>query len=291
MRRRPLVLAVLAAALWLQPPLTSADGPPYIYRVPDRIQGLNDGAPLWVSKERATGPDGHVAWEEIGEKARESYENIKTWPIGSYTNRSAIEGQPPPYNPYVTGPRPDGIYYGVYHFGLRNVASETLEQQLNNAESLIEGEVIAKTVGFTRRVPITLLSVRVDHFGSSKGLSAETPIAHIFWPVAEFTIGDITFEKGDPDYPAVAPEVGDRILFISAQFHEVVDQTVLRAHPKRMAYGRAGSNVYVPVEWGKSDEGNGTMADIREVFHEVRTLRGMSPVEGAENVSVRAERE
>lgn len=251
MKSKTVLFVALLSAAWLVVVASRADQPaPLVYELRDQIDGLNQGQTLWVSKERASGTGGIVDWEAIGEHARESYENIRSWPVEAYTHRTALEGNPRQYDPYATGPRPDGVYYGVVHgFGRRNLPSATLRQQLDNAESLIEGEVVAKQVGFTRGIPVVLLTVRVDHFGSAKGLSADGPIANIFWPAAKFTIGEITFEKGNPEYPEIAPDVGNRVLFLSAQFHELANQTALWAEPKRMAYGREGSFVHVPVEW------------------------------------------
>ncbi len=284
-----LVAAIVFAASWLQVPAWSSGNPQVVYEIPERIEGLSEGDILWVSKDAATGPDGKVDWDALGEGARESYETIADWPLGYYSDRTP-EGTR--YNLYDTGPRPGGIYHGVVHgFGRRNLPAETLEEQLDNAVSLIEGEVVAKQVGFTRQIPITLLSVRVDHFGDTKGLSVDSPVAHVFWPVAKFSIGSIVFEKGNPDYPEIGPDVGDKILFLSAQYHELTTQTALWADPRRMAYGRAGSNVFVPVEWGKADEGEGTSEHIQEVFDEVRIIRTFSSVEGAKDIVVRTGQE
>lgn len=273
-------LALMLVFLLVIPGVTSSEPlTPDSFEVPRKIEIESEPRPFWVSKEAATGPDGEVDWESLGPGVREKFARFALVPVESYTLSPDHPGGPRKYNPTESGPRPGGFYSGiVFGFGLRNLPSDTLAEQIGNAVSLIDGVVVAKQDGFTRGLPIALLSVRINHFDSSVGAELDSPIANIFWPVTKFSIGSLTFEKGNPEYPVQAPEAGDRILFLSAQFHELPKKRALWADPRRMAYGREGSHAYVPAEWGRGLPGEGTYEDIVAVFDEVRSRRSFLPI-------------
>ncbi len=245
---RAALILMLAAAVQAPLPARAEPGHGLPYAVPSFIQGVQPEQTEWISAERATTDDDHVDWQLLGEDVRRGYEAIRTTPYETIMIRMPGQ-QERELDPYASGPRPDGVYYGQsHHCSFNGPPDETLEDQIENAEAALLGDVIAVTPGFYQGIPYTLLSIRLDRYGGKSHKEPGSPVAHIAYPVAEFTIGDITFYKGDPSFPAT-PEVGDRLLFFSYRWTALSAETVLRAEHDKMAIERADGSVSAPEKW------------------------------------------
>jgi len=204
-------LAIMAAVEAVHPlPEGKSESPPgpvhLLYAAEDPQR------PIWISAELATAEDGSVDWEVLGESIRLTYENLKTWPsviIGT------DERGRPVYDPWTSGPRPDGVYWGpTHHDYIGRPPDGSLEELILHSRYIIRGRLIAQQLGFFDTEPATLLAIRVSHMV----LPDEAPrtkvsaILYVAYPSAEIRIGEYGFFKGDPSFPPL-PDVGDEVMF------------------------------------------------------------------------------
>ncbi len=222
------------------------------YVVPSFIQGAEPELwAEWISAERATTDDDQVEWQLIGDNVRRSYEAIRATAYEYITVRTPGSRELK-YDLTETGPRPDGAYYGQsYYDYYYNPPNRTLEDQIEHAKATLLGEVIAVTPGFYEGIPHSLLSVRLDRYEGKSNRAPGYRVAHVAYPVAKFSIGDITFYKGDPRFPTT-PDVGDRLLFFSYRLEVLSAETILRAEHDKLAIERTGGSVSAPEKWGLS---------------------------------------
>lgn len=179
-----------------------------------RIAG--SGEPLWVSAEAATGPDGILDWETLGEEAYQNFQNLATSPPVPY---SILEGFPGSREMALVAEKrnPDGTITIWYHYGWSSLDMpmgerwQSLEQLATSAHVIYLGTVVGLAEGFFQGGVASLLTIRLDEVLCARSGHQPASEVYLYYPAAQFSIGELNFWKSNPVYPE-RPEVGDRIL-------------------------------------------------------------------------------
>lgn len=192
----------------------------------------SDVAPLWVSAEAATKPDGMVDWELLGEDARRNFRNLERQPPMSFTTFQHVRE----LGALIERTNPDGTTTTIYHYGVSSKESpgdtwRSLEEVARDARAVFLGTVSGVSEGFFDGAVGSLLTVRVEDVLLGSDRHEVESKAYVYYPEARFSIGGLNFWKTNPTYPP-RPDVGDRILLATdGRFPPDAEHLTILPHP------------------------------------------------------------
>lgn len=138
---------------------------------------------------------------------------------------------------------PDGcVHYGpIFHDLVGAPDWGTRKKVLANSDLVVQGTVVGKEFGFKGSVPGQLLKLKADTV--FKAQLEHLDSYYVFFPVGEFSVGDIRICKTDPRFPP-PPEIGDELI-VSVPHRSNPDEPLL----KTAIYGGEG---YITLKGGKA---------------------------------------
>lgn len=211
-------------------------------------------APLWVSAGAATTPAGEVDWALLGDKAHQSYMNL-TQSTPFLRAKPPGDTSPPEYDPASSGKRPDCIYYGNAFFdSLERPPDNTLEGVLKNSPAILRGRIAAMSPGFFKGEPRTLLVVQIQRvLRSSRQYPKELGTIYLAYPRARFTVGDVTFCKGDTDV-TFEPHVGDQVMVFPFQTPQGREGRLIDPRPEELVIENTHRGLVLPRVFTKDKD-------------------------------------
>lgn len=207
--------------------------------------------PVWVSAESATTSAGEVDWAVLGEQAHQSYLNLsRSTPF--LLAKPPGDTSPPEYDPASSGKRPDCVYYGNAFFdSLERPPDKTLEGVLKNSPAILRGRIAAMSPGFFKGEPRTLLVVRIQRvLRTSPQYSKELGTVYLAYPHARFTIGEVTFCKGDTDF-TFEPHVGDQVMIFPFQTPQGREGRLIDPRPEELIIEGPNGALALPRSFAK----------------------------------------
>jgi hypothetical protein len=215
--RTALIATALLAAVQVAPPAIAggAAAPPRVLEARAEITG--NAAPVWVSADAATTPDGGVDWDLLGEQAKSIFHSVERQPL--------LPVELVPQMPDASGvfyeTKPDGttvpwLRYGPATHEEPGGKLKTLQDVERQASGIYLGRVVGIEEGFLEGDVGSLLRLRTDQVLLPSGALHGTGELYLFWPEARFSIGELNFWKSNPAYPP-RPPLGSRVLVVADQ--------------------------------------------------------------------------
>lgn len=213
--------------------------------------GEDPQPPVWVSAEAATTPDGQINWDLLGESAHQNYLGVlrMTPPLLA---KPPGDQSAPQYDPNSSGLRPDCVYYGAsYYDSPGHPSDRTLDDVFRNARTIARGRIVALTPGFYLGEPSTLLTVEIERTFRAPAERFQSDVLHVIYPYARFSIGGVSFCKGDTEFP-YRPQVGDRSLVMPFRMPRDKGGSLFLAGPRELIFETGGGRLVLPQRFAAS---------------------------------------
>ncbi len=236
-----------------------------------------DGAPLWVSAEKATRPDGTLDWDVLGDEVHRAFDQFAADPAIPY---SMLESSPGAQEMSVAAKQddPDGTTTIWYHYGLDSVAQpfghrwNSLEELSQKATVIYLGRVVGISEGFFEGGPASLLTIRIDGTMLAEGDHSTAGDVYLYYPEARFSIGKLNFWKSNPGYPP-RPEMGDRILVADDRSSPDLAGRVVLPNPSGIFIESGGSGLAVKGSLNSLNDHPQSLASIVAELQGLLTAR------------------
>ena len=195
---------------------------------PELLQSVNPHrqTPLWVALSKAVTSRGELSTDYLDKYALRDLHRLAKTDRGRVATTSDTEAH------LCFGERPAEIA----------APSDTLAELSANAQAIVKGEIVQRTLGFFEDRPAALLTVRIDRQLHGDGSFTPQKDILVYYPDAEFRVGDETYCIRPATHPA-RPRVGDQILVFA--YRAPIDTA------GRLIYGQASKHLVFETAAGQ----------------------------------------
>jgi hypothetical protein len=195
---------------------------------PELLQSINPNrqTPVWVALSKAVTSRGELSTDYLDQYALRDLHRVAKADRNRVATNSDTESR------ICFGERPAEIA----------APSDTLADLSANAQTIVQGKIVQRTLGFFEDRPAALLTVRIDRQLHGDGSVTPQKEILVYYPEAEFRAGDDTYCIRPATHPA-RPRVGDQILVFA--YLAPIDTS------GRLIYGQASKHLVFETAAGQ----------------------------------------
>ncbi len=172
---------------------------------------LTRSGPLWVTAEKAVGPDGKINWDFLGESAQQRFETVLLREKNAMEHRKTTEEQP------ITSAGENCLNYAdsILPMGPRALGNLTAEKLVRESAVIFHGRIVAVDHGFFIGRPGSLLKIETLEQIKMNPRLNPFPFVYVYFFNGAFDVGDLSYCNRHSLFP-YTPKVGDSMTVLSA---------------------------------------------------------------------------